>query len=271
MVNNVDRVLRPRNPGISFDGPLPRHWLAGSGAATHLANAVNLLFPAGERFFIRSVAHFLPRIEDPVLRAQVKGFFGQEGEHARTHERFFQALERQGFQIRPFLQLYHRLAYDWLERVTTPELRLAGTAALEHFTALMAEGVLTDPIFDEAHPALRHLLKWHAAEELEHKAVAFDVLARVRPDHGLRMAGMALAATTLCAFWMLAVVLLVWQDPERGRVIRELFGRRRWRESILGGVFVRGIREYARRDFHPSQRHNLDLARTYLESAGLDP
>ena len=34
-------------------------------------------------------------------------------------------------------------------------------------------------------------------------------------------------------------------------------------------VFLRGIREYARRDFHPSQNDNYHLAREYLAGAGL--
>src|SRR4051812_23756656 len=73
---------KPRSPAPLFDPPTPRHWLADNAFATHLSNGVNLLFPAGERFFVRSVRFYQEEIRDPVLSAQVKGFFGQEGRHA---------------------------------------------------------------------------------------------------------------------------------------------------------------------------------------------
>ena len=42
----------------------PQHWIDGSALATHLVNGVNMLFPDGERFFIRSVKHYLDQITD---------------------------------------------------------------------------------------------------------------------------------------------------------------------------------------------------------------
>jgi len=74
----------PRDPDIDLSD-VPRHWLAGNPAATAISNAVNLLFPHGERFFVRSVHHYLDQITDPTLRAQVMAFFKQEGHHARHH------------------------------------------------------------------------------------------------------------------------------------------------------------------------------------------
>src|SRR4051812_33286902 len=87
-------AVRPRAPRLGFES-VSRHWLAGSRAATQLANGVNLLFPAGERFFIRSVRYYVDRTS-PELVAQVKGFFGQEGRHAQAHERLFETLRRHG-------------------------------------------------------------------------------------------------------------------------------------------------------------------------------
>src|SRR5688572_2929871 len=91
-----------RSPQLQLD-EVPRHWFGGNPVASHLANGVNLLFPWGERFFVRSVRHYLDRIaDDPALLAQVKGFFAQEGRHAAAHERYFEVMERQGYEIRPF-------------------------------------------------------------------------------------------------------------------------------------------------------------------------
>src|SRR5690606_20119898 len=58
---------RQRNLKFDFGGDFPRHWLGGDALGSHVVNSLNLLFPEGERFFIRSVTHFLPRIKDPEL------------------------------------------------------------------------------------------------------------------------------------------------------------------------------------------------------------
>src|SRR5688572_33225053 len=82
---------------------VPRHWLAGNTAATAISNGINLLFPYGERFFVRSVHYYLDQISDPELRAQVKAFFKQEGHHASAHDHFNDMLREQGFAIDAFL------------------------------------------------------------------------------------------------------------------------------------------------------------------------
>lgn len=272
--------IRPRAPRLGFDG-VRRHWLAGSRAATQLANGVNLLFPAGERFFIRSVRSYLDRVS-PDLAAQVKGFFGQEGRHAQAHERLFDTLREQGFDIDSLLERYEHLAYDRIEEASPRPLRLAVTVALEHFTAILAEDALTGGVLVHADPEIRRLLEWHAVEELEHKAVAFDVLQEVAPSYALRVAGMALATLTLGGFWLWATRELLAQDGSsllearrelaelRERAVRE--GESRVMEPVGKRVFLRGIREYLRPGFHPMDRdHSALIAATLarLEAEGV--
>lgn len=266
---DLPRVPRPRSPGVDLDAPVPRHWFGGNAVATHIANGVNLLFPAGERFFVRSVNHYLDSVQDPALRAQIKGFFGQEGRHAKEHERFFAQLEAQGYDVARFLRVYERVAYGVIERIAPPALRLSATAACEHFTAIMAENALRHGILDYAHPTMRALFLWHAAEEIEHRAVAFDVLRAVHPSYALRVAGMAVSATLLAGFWVAATVSLLLQERDlpRGRMRDEWrVARQRRKEQA---VFLRGIREYLRPGFHPSQKDTDRLASAYLASAGL--
>lgn len=251
-----------------FDESIPRHWFAGNPVATHVINGLNLLFPAGERFFVRSVRRYLTRISDPELRAQIKGFSGQEGRHAHEHERYFRTLEAQGYEIRRFLERYERFVYGFLERVLPASVNLAGTAACEHFTATLAEMALTEKFLDRAHPVMRDLLRWHAAEEIEHKAVAFDVLREFHPSHAIRMVGLAFATICLTAFWIDATRMLLAQDglsrKELKAALREFLSK----QSLGGRVFSKGIREYTERDFHPWNKDNLRLATEYLASIG---
>jgi len=272
------RGLRVRAPKLALEG-VSKRWLANSRAATQIANGVNLLFPAGERFFIRSVRHYLDRVS-PELASEVRGFFGQEGRHAYAHERFFDTLRAQGYDIDSILARYEGLAYDRIEKVTPALLRLSVTVALEHFTAILAEDALTSDELSHADAEVRRLLEWHALEELEHKAVAFDVMKEVSPSYAVRIGGMALATVILSGFWLFATGELLKQDGSSLReAARELEELRKEGERIAArtgqkgslatpiatGVFLRGIREYLRPGFHPNDRDHRALIASTLE------
>ncbi len=267
-------TITPRKPPLGFQD-VPKHWFAGEAVPSHIANGVNLLFPHGERFFVRSVYHFLDRIEDPELRAAVKGFGNQEGRHARAHEDYFDTLRSHGYEIDRFLKVYAWIS-SRTEKLSSPKLRLATTAAAEHFTAIMAEGAATEMPFDLVHPAMRELLLWHAAEELEHKSVAFDVLQRVDPSYRLRIAGLAMSTAMLSVWWAAATLMLLRQDGIGPLdALRRLRAMRTAAQAAgvktpapLGKrVFARGIREYLKRDFHPDKNDNYHLAGELLARA----
>jgi predicted metal-dependent hydrolase len=264
-------AITPRKPPLGFE-QVPKHWFAGLPVPTHISNGVNLLFPHGERFFVRSVYHFLDQIEDPVLREAVKGFGNQEGRHAKAHEDYFDTLRAHGYDIDRFLKVYGWLSTR-IEKLSGAKLRLATTAAAEHFTAIMAEGAATEMPLELVHPQMRHLLLWHAAEELEHKSVAFDVLQAVDDSYRLRVAGMVMATIMLSSWWAVATLMLLRQDGigplEAARHLREIRkaaakAKQHMPKPISQRVFGRGLREYFRRDFHPDKNDNYHLASVLL-------
>lgn len=269
--------LSVRAPRLGFS-TVPKHWFANSAAATHVVNGVNLLFPAGERFFVRSVLRYVAKLDaegkkDLVMRA--RGFFGQEGRHAGAHEKFFDTMRDQGYEIDRFLAWYDRWAYRFIEKHSPEALSLAVTVACEHFTAILAEDALKDDaaILEHAHPELRRLLAWHAVEELEHKSVAFDVLAAVHPSYALRLAGLAVGTACLGGFWVAATRELLKQDGlglrDAARDLARLRTNPRNQEkgnaaerigqSIGYRVFLRGIVEYMRPGFHPDDKDHRPL------------
>ncbi len=265
---DAQSVPVPRSPELLFDGEFPRHWLGGDAVATHLINAVNLLFPAGERYFVRSVNYFLPRLKDEGLRARVRGFFGQEGRHAQAHERFFATLEAQGYGVNEFVAWYERI-FLRLEKLQSAELNLAVTVALEHYTAIMAENALTEDILDAADPTMRRLLLWHACEEIEHRSVAFDVLAEINPSYPLRVGGMIVATLGLVGFWVVAMRRLWARENISPRDARARLGALHRRHPVLRRVFWNGIRTYLRPGFHPAERDTWPLAERWLAAEGL--
>lgn len=253
---------------MNFDfSSVPRHWFYGSAWVTHVANGLHLVFPAGERFFIRSVKHYLDQIDDPKLLTRVRAFFGQEGAHGHQHEASFRILEAQGFEVQPWLDWYEKLAFETIEPRVPPNIRLAVTVALEHYTATLAEQGLTTEFIDHAHPVMQQLLKWHAAEEIEHKSVAFDVLQHVDDRYWVRVVGLVIATWGLLYFWRKGTQMLLEQENlEPGQILRE---RREAAERGQNNDFLRkAILGYLRRDFHPDQHDNYPIAREYLESIG---
>ena len=268
MPDGAARALFPvRKMGFSFD-EVPRRWFYDSVLVSDLVNALNLLFPAGERFFVRSVKHYVPQLRDPELRARVRAFFGQEGSHGHEHERAFEMLEAQGYEVRRWLAWYERTAFGLLEPMVPPNIRLSVTVALEHFTAALAEVPLTREFFEHVHPQMRDLLRWHAAEEIEHKSVAFDVLEEVDGRYWVRMVGLVIAGATLMGFWRSATKMLIAQEPgytraQMKREQQEAYARGQNRRPLLHAVF-----SYVRPGFHPDQIDNRELARAYLSKIG---
>jgi predicted metal-dependent hydrolase len=248
---------------------LPRWWFGGDPGMTHAINGMNLVFPDGERFFIRSVRRYLDRITDPELRSRVQLFSGQEGQHGAAHERQFAALESQGFELESWMRWYRWAAYEVIEPAAPPILRLAATVALEHYTASFARVALETDLLDPADPAMASLLKWHAAEEVEHRAVAYDVYVAVGGGYFVRVLGLVLATATLLFFWQSGTRHLMKQEGDLSKKGIAL-DRTAAREARARRVKV--IREallsYLRPGFHPDDVDDGASAAQYLASIG---
>jgi predicted metal-dependent hydrolase len=79
---------------------------------------------------------------------------------------------------------------------------LSVTTALEHYTAIMANALFYEPMATNKNiaPQMLELLHWHASEEIEHKAVCFDVLKEVDDSYILRVSGMGMATILLWGY-----------------------------------------------------------------------
>lgn len=259
---------RVRRPGLDFTA-VPRDWLFDCPVATTYANGLHLVFPAGERFFIRSVRARLHCVDDLDLKARVRGFVGQEAMHGRAHEDSFRMMERHGYSVTDWLEGYERVAYGWLEPRVPLMLRLSVTVALEHLTATLGENALHDDVLDRAHPTMRRLLRWHAAEEIEHKSVAFDVYRAAGGGYWLRVLGMVVALAGLLWFWSSAVRHLRRQDP---RIDRQAIAaaRARHADAVQSGDLLKAaFFDYLRPGFHPDDHDSSAAARMWLTSAGM--
>jgi hypothetical protein len=252
------RSIRVRAPHFTLDD-VTRGWLATDPVASDLVDALSLVFPEGERFFIRSVMAFADRWEsDPELRARVRGFVGQEGRHGHEHDRMNKSIASRGHDVSAYLRFYDFWMYRVIEQATPKHLRLASTAALEHMTATLAEVALTRPLLENAHPEIARMLRWHAAEEIEHRSVAFDVLQKVDPRMRTRAIGLGIGLGTLGFAWSTAFAMLRYEDRSgSARALDRRQSGRFWREAERTVPYVvKSLRRYLRRDFHPDEITN---------------
>ncbi|MDX1958696.1 MAG: metal-dependent hydrolase [Leptospiraceae bacterium] len=250
---------------------IPRNWLWGNQFATHFVNSLHLVFPDGEKFFIRSVKAHEEFIKDPELKKRVKAFIAQEVTHGNEHKKFWNTLKKQGYDIQTFLDLFESTNFDTIEKYANQFLgakhSLAVTVALEHLTASLAEYVFNDlKELEGTHEDMRQMLLWHAAEEIEHKSVAFDVLKEVDDSYALRMKGMIQGAIFLVVYTLIGFFLFMSQEIKRGTKFSLFeFGEFIYHFHNLGIVMGKEILNYANPNFHPDLIPNEKYSVEFFE------
>lgn len=175
-----DLTITPRDLNFDVRGAKVDHWLDGDPVATAVMNALSLSFPDGERLFMDAVRAYRGRLTGK-LAEDAKNFIAQEAIHSREHHLLNNMINREKYPVSDIeKKMRDRLAFA---RSAGPMRMLIVTICLEHFTALLADlFAVHDEMFSKTDPALRDLWHWHAIEETEHKAVAFDVFTEASKD-----------------------------------------------------------------------------------------
>ena len=172
-------IVPRQNLDFDLDGDIPRFWFDNDPFKSRFFDAMSTLFPEGEKFFISCVRDYRDRITDPELTQQVADFTRQEGQHGMVHTRFNDRLQQQGVRVDLILEKQKSIMFGFFRKHFSRKFTLAQTAAAEHMTAIMAHGFFEDPQLQKADPRVRAMYAWHAVEEIEHKAVAFDVMQKI--------------------------------------------------------------------------------------------
>lgn len=246
--------LTVRRMDFEFPDDIPEFWYANDPFRTVLAYALSGGFPEGERFFIDSVRYFQERIQDPELKRAIRNFIGQEGHHSKEHRALNEWAERRGYPISRIDRDVGK-AMGWYRKYLSPEHRLAKTAALEHFTAIMAEHFMLNPEeLDSMDPRMAKLWAWHAIEEAEHKSVAFDVFKTVSNNEWIRLSEMVVTTFTFVTFTTWDMIRLMRHSGHMSNVRMWLGGINYfWGRPGVFRKMIPAYLQYYRRDFHPSQ------------------
>jgi predicted metal-dependent hydrolase len=257
-----DVAIKPRNREHQIAESLGRDWFDNHPFKTAWFNAMSITFPLGEKFFIDSVRTYADRIEDPKLQEEIQGFCGQEGYHRREHDRYNRELcKRRGYDLE-YMEGRLETNIERGKRFMSPLEQLAATAALEHITAIMAESALSpdSPMIDSVDPGMQQLWDWHAAEEMEHKAVAFDVFRAMGGSEKMRKRAMRQATFFLLLDVSIGLIHMLRRD---GKFWNRKIWSDGWKFLFAQGGILRRIwpayKEYYREGFHPWQRDTREL------------
>lgn len=223
---------------VKFDfSKTPIQWVRNDPCTTHIVNTLNLIFPEGELWFCRVYNKALPLITDPQLKSDAEGFLRQEAVHSRSHNAVLKHYyEHLGIDTKPFTnkvqELFTRVAGDkpfgitkrgsksrwWLRQ------QLAVIACLEHFFGYAGNWVLNSEGLERAaDPAVLDLLRWHGAEEVEHRMVAFNIYQHFGGNYLERCVYMTLTFAMLLYFIITGAKFMWDQDPATGRYPGFLF------------------------------------------------
>lgn len=160
--------------------------------------AFSFTMPALEPYLIRTARAVAPRITDTTLAEDVDGFIGQEAQHFQNHRRVNEMVLRQlgdpaAAKIRDILSELD----DEYRRFTSgrsDEFNLVYAEGFEAMTCAMAMSMFESAGAGASGPGSnfgpwRQLWTWHAAEEIEHRTVAFALYEHLVGSYPRRAIG----------------------------------------------------------------------------------
>ncbi len=241
--------IQPRRFAFRELGAIPKYWFGGNKIVTHLENTFSIMIPPGERFFIQSVRNYADRVDDPELRQHVQAFIQQEGHHVRAHNAFNAHLGEHGIDVARE-EAYAAKVFERASRWLPKRIQLGITVFFEHLTATGAHVLFAEPkLADLMHPEALRFWRWHAAEELEHKAVAFDVLRAVGGGYWTRMLSTVIGLLCFGPPFAIMARRMIKADPEP--TTRAMRIQAREIETLSRDAQAELLKAWFDRSFHP--------------------
>ncbi len=241
------------------------HWSPGQPEFSHVANGFMATLPYLEPYFIHNIHAAAGKLPAGELRAEADGFNEQEARHAQQHRAWNQVLARRypGFEaIEEALK--GKLAAS--RRGDSLAFRLAYTAGFEAITYQVVCFIMDERErwLGGADPRMVAMLTWHAAEEVEHKSVAFDVYQAFHGGYWLRVWGLICALMqTIRDLRKFTQHMLradgLWTNPASRKRLSKV------RRALLGRM-IPPLRSYLRPSYHPTEHPVPKVIDAWLRS-----
>jgi predicted metal-dependent hydrolase len=226
----VQHPIVPREKlNFGLDGDIPKYWHGGDPFQSRFWDALSIIFPPGEKFFMNCVRDYRDQITDPKLLQEIKDFNKQEAQHSIVHRQDNERLRRQGIDVDRLTKIVEDMLDKKYRKIYSRQYTLAITSALEHFTSIIAHSLFDKrDVMKEADHRVRAMYAWHAIEEVEHKGVAYDVMIDYAKVGYFKRIGALLHAT-----WMFPMVI--------ARVQRELLKADGFNTLQRGKLLAKGL------------------------------
>ena len=275
-----------RRMNFNFD-TVPEYWMGGNAGLTHFMTALSALFPAGEKFFIdsvRAVRYHSMLKNNADLQKEISAFIGQEAMHTHDHVAFNAAAQKFGHDV-DALERHTDAVIQTIRKfmaklakpigITQEMIDLTTTTALDHFTATIASQLLTNSHIQElmTDDTMKTMWLWHAIEENEHKAVAYDVFEGVFGKglraYALRTSSLVISMVILFFIQNYFLWRLLKQDKQLNlENLRMIY---RYAYSPSKGIITGMGKEmllYFNPNFHPNDFDTTTLLNTWKAKLG---
>lgn len=197
----------------------------GSFVRSRFFDALSLLLPAGEQFFIDTLQSWRAASKPPPdgeLSLEVDRFIREEQAHRRAHANYNASLVAALPSVQAIAERAGRITDD-LTGLSMP-MKLALVVAFEHLTAVLAHEIEAHRFFiAEENTRAGRLWKWHAREELGHRHVASLVARHAGLGRGVLTLALLLATGYLAGDLLRYTFALCHCDARAGAHRRDMF------------------------------------------------
>lgn len=256
---------------FDLEGDIPRYWFGGDPFKSRFFDAMSTIFPEGERYFIACVRDYRDQVTEPQLKEDIKSFIRQEAQHGMVHTQYNNRLKAQGIDVDMLEGITRHILFNVLRKRLPAKQTLAETAAAEHMTAIMAHGFFErKEVLEKADPRMRAMYAWHAMEEIEHKAVAFDVMQKIaKVGYLRRVIAMALVTIGFNVHSLLTTRYMLKVDGFGRWARAKLWAKGLWWLYKPGGLYMSILGhylQYYKPGYHPWQQGQMHSYQLWLDT-----
>ncbi len=225
--SSISYHIKPRKVKFEWE-KTPVDWIPNQPFASYFINEINNILPAGEFWFCRLYNRVLPKVTDEKLAEDVRAFIRQEAMHAQAHtsaNKEYLTVRNinidRNLKIMDFL--FGKVLADQPLGISVPKVldhqwdlfRLGIVATVEHMTCVLGKYALYNKEWGNlgADPNMLDLIKWHGAEEIEHRTVAFDLYRHLGGGYISRYYQSVIAIVAIFGLWVDGAAHIMGQDP----------------------------------------------------------
>ena len=225
--SSIKYSIKPRKVKFEWQDT-PVDWIPNQPFVSYFVNEINMILPAGEFWFCRLYNKVLPRITDEKLKEDVRAFIRQEAMHAQAHT----SANKEYLDVRHISTernlalmnfLFGKVLADQPLGITITKaldeqwdlFRVGIIATVEHMTCVLGKYVLYNKEWEKlgADANMLDLLKWHGAEEIEHRTVAFDLYRHLGGGYIARYYQSVIVIAGVLGLWVDGAANIMGQDP----------------------------------------------------------